>query len=87
MIAGRRDALALTAIAAGVATATPWAAGALASWPAGILGSLGMAQLTWSQAVSMIRHVDEVSREGFVLPSDEPMDAEGSNLHILALRK
>lgn len=82
MIAGRRDALALTAIAAGVATATPWAAGALPVWPAGLLGTLGMAQLTWSQAMATLERIDEDSREGFVLPSDEPIDDKGSGLHI-----
>ena len=82
MIAGRMDALALTAIAAGVAAATPWAVGTFPAWPAGVLGSLGMAQLTWSQAMAKLRQYDEDSREGFVLPSDEPVDDKGPSLHI-----
>ncbi|BBI65430.1 hypothetical protein HSBAA_PA_0330 (plasmid) [Vreelandella sulfidaeris] len=71
------DALALTAIAAGVAAATPLAVGTFPAWPAGVLGSLGMAQLTWSQAMAKLRQYDEDSREGFVLPSDEPVDDKG----------
>ncbi|WP_342583260.1 type IV secretory system conjugative DNA transfer family protein [Vreelandella neptunia] len=41
-----------------------------------------MAQLTWSQAMAKLRQYDEDSREGFVLPSDEPVDDKGSSLHI-----
>lgn len=68
---GRKDAWALTGVAAGIAAASPWLAGAPAALTALVGPALGSAWFAHKQAKGWLNRVDTESREGFVLKSDE----------------
>jgi len=70
-LAGRSDALALSALSAGMLLATPWLAATAPVWPAGAAAAFGSSVLAWNRLKSILNYKDEISREGFVLPSDE----------------
>lgn len=70
MFIGRKDAWALMATAAGVATASPWFAGNPYAWPALIGPAMGAAWFAHQQAIEWLDRTDSTKREGFILPSD-----------------
>jgi len=71
MLIGRKDALALGAIGAGVAAASPWLAGNLPALASLALPAGGAAWLTHKRTKQWLNRVDTSKREGFILPSDE----------------
>lgn len=71
MLIGRKDALALGAIGAGVAAASPWLAGSLPALASLALPAGGAAWLTHKRTKQWLNRVDTSKREGFILPSDE----------------
>jgi ABC-type oligopeptide transport system ATPase subunit len=68
---GRKDAWALTSIAAGFATANPWFSGNPWALPALALPVAGGAWLAWKHAREWLDLTDTQSRENFILQSDE----------------
>lgn len=72
MLIGRNDAWALMGIGAGVAAASPWLAGVPAAALAMGGPALGGAWLAHQQARAWLDRTDTASREGFIIPSDEP---------------
>jgi intracellular multiplication protein IcmO len=71
MFVGRKDAWALTGVAAGIAAASPWFAGNAAALPALVGPAAGAAWFAHQQARKWLDRTDVSSRENFVLPSDE----------------
>ena len=71
MIAGRTDALALSALAGGMLMATPWLAGTLPTWPPAAAAAIGAGIMVWTRGRKALNYVNETPREGFVLESDE----------------
>ena len=69
---GRKDALALSGIGAGIVAANPWLSGdphaLLYGLPPAFVGG---AWLAWKGARDWLDVTDTKSREGFILPSDE----------------
>lgn len=68
---GRKDAWALMGIGAGAAAANPWLAGHPEAAMALAGPAVGGAWLAWHRAQGWLDRTDTVSREGFILPSDE----------------
>jgi intracellular multiplication protein IcmO len=71
MLLGRKDALALLGVGAGLAAANPWLAGNPTAGLALGLPALGGAWLAHSQAQAWLDRTDTKSREGFIIPSDK----------------
>lgn len=71
MFVGRKDAWALTGVAAGIAASSPWFAGNPAVLPALAAPALGAAWFAHQQTQKWLDRTDVKSRENFVLPSDE----------------
>lgn len=71
MFVGRKDAWALMSIGAGIAAASPWFAGNPMALPALAGPALGAAWFAHQQAQKWLDRTDVVSREKFILPSDE----------------
>jgi GTPase SAR1 family protein len=72
MLIGRKDAWALTAIAAGIAAASPWAAGApLGLAAAAVLPGVGASLIAKKKSKDWLNRVDTEKEEGFILKSDE----------------
>src|SRR5690554_8159838 len=75
VLAGRGDALALTALAAAVGTATPWAVGHVPDWTAAILGAAGAGSLAWSKAYPSVKQASQwlnnADGDSITLPSDK----------------
>lgn len=71
MFVGRKDAWALMGIGAGIASASPWFAGNLSVLPALVGPAMGAAWFAHQQAQKWLDRTDIVSREKFILPSDE----------------
>lgn len=71
MFAGRSDAMGLTALASSMFFLTPWTAGTLPVWPAGVAAFIGAGTLSWSRLKRFLIYKDELASEGFVLPSDD----------------
>lgn len=71
MMVGRKDAWALMGIGAGVAAASPWLAGNPLALPALVGPAIGAAWFAHKRALQWLDRTDEVSRENFILPSDE----------------
>lgn len=71
MLLGRKDAWALMGLGAGAAAASPWLAGNPAAALALGGPALGGAWLAWQKSLDWLDRTDTVSREGFILPSDE----------------
>lgn len=71
MMVGRKDAWALMGIGAGAAVASPWLAGNSLALPALAGPALGAAWFAHKRAVEWLDRTDVVSRENFILPSDE----------------
>jgi hypothetical protein len=71
MFVGRKDAWALTGVAAGIAAASPWFAGNAAALFALGAPAAGAAWIAHQQARKWLDRTDVFSRENFVLPSDE----------------
>lgn len=71
MFVGRKDAWALMGVGAGIAAASPWFAGSLGALPAIIGPAVGTAWFAHQQAQKWLDRTDVVSREKFILPSDE----------------
>jgi hypothetical protein len=71
MLLGRKDAWALMGVGAGLAAASPWLAGNPLAGLALGAPALGGAWLAHSQAQAWLDRTDTVSRENFIIPSDE----------------
>lgn len=71
MLLGRKDAWALMGLGAGAAAASPWLAGNPATALALGAPALGGAWLSWQKAQGWLDRTDTVSRENFIIPSDE----------------
>lgn len=70
MLIGKKDALALTAIGAGIAAASPWFAGDLAAAGLVLPSAAAGAWLAHARAKSWLSRVNRTAPEDFVLPSD-----------------
>ena len=85
MFVGRKDAWALMGLGAGVAVASPWFAGDALALPGLVGPALGSAWFAHQQAKSWLDRTDVLSREKFILPSDENFGEfmrEGKGLRI-----
>lgn len=71
MLVGRKDAWALMGIGAGVAAASPWVAGNAYVLPALLGPAAGAGWFAYKRTREWLDRTDEVSRENFVLKSDE----------------
>jgi intracellular multiplication protein IcmO len=71
MLIGRKDALALGAVGAGIAAASPWLAGNLPVLASLALPAVGAGWITHKRTAGWLNRVDTKKREGFILPSDE----------------
>jgi hypothetical protein len=71
MMVGRKDAWALMGIGAGVIAASPWLAGNPLALPALLGPAAGAAWFAHKRALNWLDRTDTVSRENFILPSDE----------------
>lgn len=71
---GRKDALALAGLGAGLAGASPWLAGNPMTLPMLMGPMAGAGWLAWKNAEQWLNRVDTSNREGFILPSDEAYD-------------
>jgi len=71
MFVGRKDAWALMSIGAGIAAASPWFAGNVLALPALVGPAVGAAWFAHQQAQKWLDRTDVLSREKFILPSDE----------------
>ncbi|PNG50090.1 MULTISPECIES: type IV secretory system conjugative DNA transfer family protein [unclassified Variovorax] len=71
MLVGRKDAWALMGIGAGVAASSPWVAGNPYVLPALVGPAVGAGWFAFKRAREWLDRTDTVSRENFVLPSDE----------------
>lgn len=76
---GRKDAWALSTIAAGLIAANPWLAGNPEALALALAPALGGGWLALKRARQWLDRTDTKSREGFILPSDEvPPECMGS---------
>lgn len=71
MLVGRKDAWALMGIGAGIAAASPWVAGNPYILPALLGPAAGAGWFGYQRALRWLDRTDTVSRENFILPSDE----------------
>jgi len=71
MLIGRKDAWALMGFGAGIAASSPWFSGNPGALLATAGPALGAAWIAHQKAQEWLDRTDTLSREGFILPSDE----------------